>query len=143
MQTFEEIANLFKEQSQDISSTQTSKRKILLIDDNREIQNSFFEILKSEYDLISCYNWKDVEDKITQDIDLIILDIKMSDYDGITIFNRVKQKLPNSKIIFNSAYPGDDKEAKKIENLNHNGYLTKGNYSITELKNIIKEILVA
>lgn len=143
MQTFEEIANLFKEQSQDISSAKSSRRKILLIDDNRDIQNSFLEILKSEYDLISCYNWKDVEDKITQDIDLIILDIKMSDYDGITIFNRVKQKLPNSKIIFNSAYPGDDNEAKKIENLNHNGYLTKGNYSIAKLKKIIKEILVS
>jgi len=143
MQTFKEIANLFKEQSQDISSAKTSRRKILLIDDNRDIQNSFLEILKSEYDLISCYNWKDVEDKITQDIDLIILDIKMSDFDGITIFNRIKQKLPNSKIIFNSAYPGDDNEAKKIENLNHNGYLTKGNYTIVELKKFIKEILVS
>lgn len=141
MQTFKEINDLFKKESQGKSTTVDQRKKILLVDDNRDIQNSLIEILKSEYQLICCYNWEEVENRISSEIDLIILDIKMSGYDGFTIFNRIKEKHPNSKIIFNSAYAGDDEATKKIEDLPHNGYLTKGSYSIQDLKTKLKQVI--
>ncbi|MBP7282095.1 MAG: response regulator [Leptospiraceae bacterium] len=140
MQAFQEINALFKVESL-VPTTAQSGKKILIIDDNRDIQNSLVEILKSDYELISCYTWSDVEKNFSPDIDLALLDIKMPDFDGITIFSRLKEKMPNCKIIFNSAYPGDDIEAKKIERLAHNGYLTKGNYNIVELREYIKKAM--
>ena len=109
---------------------------------------AFINILEDHYNLIPCLSYKEAKDKldatiqadasVQKDLPVILLDIKMADMDGINVFHLLKERHPNLKIIFHSAYPGTDKHAAEVEKLPHAGYLTKGEYNITELINIIQ-----
>ena len=57
----------------------------------------------------------------------------MASKDGLEVFELLKDEHADLPIIFHSAYPGSGEKAGALERLNHNGYLTKGEYDLSEL----------
>ncbi|MCB1179561.1 MAG: response regulator [Leptospiraceae bacterium] len=127
---FNEILNSVKE-SENISLE--NKKNILIIDDNNDVVNSLSIVLNGTYNLILCKSFEEVKSKFNPDIKVCLLDIKMANLNGIDLFPLLKTNYPNLNIIFHSAYPGNESLVERINSLPHSGYLTKGDYNITEL----------
>ena len=118
---------------------QNEKKPLLIIDDNPEVIEALSVVLNKDYKLLICYSYEEVLQKMNSEIKVVLLDIKMAYKDGIEIFSLLKNQYPNLKIIFHSAYAGNNEQAKLAESLPHSGYLTKGNYDIVELLQTIKQ----
>jgi DNA-binding NtrC family response regulator len=108
----------------------SNKKPLLIIDDNQDVIDALTVILKREYELLVFKSYEETIEKDFSNINVALLDIKIAYQDGIEIFSLLKTKYPQMKIIFHSAYPGNNENAKRAESLPHDGYLTKGNYGI-------------
>ena len=92
---------LFKDfDVQAINSKQdTSKKLVLLIDDNLDILNFLNKALSQEYNIICAQNGEEGIDKATENIpDLIISDIMMPVKNGIDLCHHLKNKKETSHI---------------------------------------------
>ena len=105
----------------------------MIIDDDLDISEALTALLQTRYRLISCRSFEEAQKKLTPDIKLVLLDIKMASKDGIEVFKLLKEEHADLPIIFHSAYPGSSERAAAVEQLPHNGYLTKGEYDLSEL----------
>ncbi|MBK7055043.1 MAG: response regulator [Leptospiraceae bacterium] len=117
----------------------SNKKPLLIIDDNQDVIDALTVILKREYELLVFKSYEETIEKKFSNINVALLDIKIAYQDGIEIFSLLKTKYPQMKIIFHSAYPGNNENAKRAESLPHDGYLTKGNYGIMELLDTIRK----
>ena len=52
--------------------------------------------------------------------------VKLPRTDGIELYHRLKEKQPDVPIIFYSAYPGNEKVARKCLELNPYAFIEKG-----------------
>lgn len=79
---------------------------ILIVDDEKKICNILSEILKDEgYAIALSYNGTEAERIIEKkDIDLVLLDLKLPDIDGITLLKKFKKMKPNVSIVMISAF---------------------------------------
>ena len=116
----------------DVSEPPESKKALLLIDDNPEVIDALNTVLKRDYRLWSYYCFEDAK-AMAAKAEVVLLDIKMANKDGITVFSLLKQLNPKIRIIFHSAYAGDNQHADMAARFPHDGYLTKGEYSVSEL----------
>jgi CheY-like chemotaxis protein len=98
-------------------------------------------VLEDHYIVIPCLTFAEVGKKMTSEIRVVILDIKMATKDGIEVFQLLKQENETLPIIFHSAYPGGEDKAQQAKDLPHDGYLTKGEYTTVELFEMIQEIV--
>lgn len=134
MESFRKLLeSISPEQDPEAEVSLSSKKSLLIVDDNPDVIASLSVILNKKYELILCSNFEEIQKKINPDIKVALLDIKMANKDGIEVFSFLKSQNPDIKIIFHSAYPGSEEIGKKAHSLPHFGYLTKGAYSITEL----------
>ncbi len=83
-----------------------NKFKILIIDDEAKICELLKEILDAEgYETDTALNGADGFEKIKKDnIDLILLDIKLPDIDGITLLKKIKKNFSDVSVIMISAF---------------------------------------
>lgn len=75
--------------------------KVLIIDDEKNICLSLTQILQDEgYEVQSCYSGKDglilLED---YDPEVILLDVKLPDLNGIEVLSRIKKSLPATPVV--------------------------------------------
>ncbi len=84
-----------------------SKRKILVIDDNNIFCESVYDILHDELTDVLTANTGKEGLKICQDekIDIVILDQKLPDTEGVSICPSILEQNDQTKIIFVTAYP--------------------------------------
>jgi len=67
------------------------KRKILMVDDDPSVLKSLSEILKENYQLVFAENAKECFGIIkTQNVDLVILDLKLPDQSGLDVLKEIK-----------------------------------------------------
>lgn len=107
--------------------------KVLLVEDDRSIAGALAQALKSEYDIDVASNGKTALDKAgTELYDLIILDLNLPDFHGLTICQQLRQRGLAASILILS---GETKVLTKISLLDSgaNDYLTKP-FSLGELK---------
>jgi len=93
-----------------------NKNKILIIDDDIEICRSFSEWLKDKKYLTE-FVTKGTEglEKIKQeDYDVIILDIKMPDIDGIEVLRQAKEIVPDIPIIILTGYASTESAVEAV-----------------------------
>lgn len=114
---------------------------VMIVDDNLEIIAALKTLLREDFRIVSCVNSGEVEKSLTADVKVVLLDIKMAGNDGVEIFGLLKKTRPDLKIIFHTAYPGSAGKAAEVQRLNHNGYLTKGNYNLTHLLNVLRRVM--
>jgi CheY-like chemotaxis protein len=117
------------------------KESVLIVDDNIEVIEALRQILEDHYHVVACRSYAEVDLCRTDDIRVVLLDVKMAPRDGVAIFSLLRQRSKKVRIIFNTAYPGESIIASKLRELDSDGYLTKGEYSTEELKEAIERAM--
>ena len=82
-------------------------KKVLIIDDEQRISDIYLRLLASAGLSVRCANNAQLATSILvrEEIDLVLLDIKMPVIDGKTMFEIIEEYDPNIKIIVSSVYP--------------------------------------
>lgn len=102
---------------------------LLIVDDDENVIKSLEFIFRDKYRVFSCYSGREALIKFKQyetSIDAVLLDIKMDDRDGISVFEDIKKINPSLPVIFNTAYPGEYKPLDLLQTLHPFGYIIKG-----------------
>lgn len=117
--------------------------KIAIADDQELIRESLKIILSTNHDFEVCFlasNGDEVLKNIeTQIPDVILMDIRMPQMDGVTCTKIVKQKYPNVKIIVLTTFD-DDEYIYGALKYGASGYLLKG-LSLEDLSNAIYTVV--
>lgn len=103
------------------------KEKILLVDNEHDIVEFLQYNLEQEgFDVIPAYDGGEALEKLSENPDLIILDIMMPRLDGFEVFRRIraKEEFNNTPIIFLTAKSGEVDEIKGLE-LGASDYIQK------------------
>lgn len=115
-----------------------SKYKILLVDDDYLNYLYYSEIIPTDsYEIQYVNNGKDAIKICKQDdkIDLVLMDIKMPGFDGITAIEKIRVFNSEIPIIIQSAYISE-RELKKLTSLGFVDYV----YKPVREKDLLKKI---
>ncbi len=116
------------------------KRRILLIDDDKELSAEMVEFLTAEgYQVEVAFDGLEGEKLINKmPFDIILLDLKMPNLNGTDLLKRLRRVNLKSKIILISGKPFLEKEIKKLGFLPMvSGFISKP-YDVKRLLNTIK-----
>jgi len=93
------------------------EHNILIVDDNKDFADVFCDILRvNNYKAESCYGGQQAIEKIKKsDFDLMFLDIRMPDMDGIQTLKEVMKIKPEVSVIMMTGYSMDELVHKAIE----------------------------
>jgi two-component system, response regulator, stage 0 sporulation protein F len=113
-----------------------SMAKILIVDDEEHIRFLYSEELtESGYEVITAESGYMLLERIDEEIpDLVILDIKMVDYNGLDLLQDIRNKFSDLPVILCTAYDTFKEDMKSIA---ADFYVIKS-FDLTELKNKIK-----
>ena len=115
------------------------KHKILIVDDEEVILMLYKEELEEEgYDVITTSDGYKLLEKIDEEKpDLVLLDIKMAEYNGLDLLQDIRKTFYNIPVILCSAYSSFKGDLKSIA---ADYYVVKSS-DLTELKQKIKMAL--
>jgi DNA-binding response OmpR family regulator len=115
------------------------KHKILIVDDEEVILMLYKEELEEEgYDVITANDGYKLLEKIDREQpDLVLLDIKMAEYNGLDLLQDIRKTFYNIPVILCSAYSSFKGDLKSIA---ADYYVVKSS-DLTELKQKIKMAL--
>ncbi|MTG98192.1 response regulator [Myroides sp. BIT-d1] len=115
--------------------------KVLIIEDEKELQRTIQESLQKEMYVIEVANtYKDALHKISSfDYDCILLDIMLPDGNGIDLLKEIKEIERSDSVIIVSAKDSIDDKVSGLE-LGADDYLTKP-FHLSELHARIKSVL--
>lgn len=114
-------------------------RKILIVDDEEHIRFLYSEELTDEgYEVITADSGYQLLEKIEKEKpDLVVLDIKMVDYNGLDLLQDIRNKFYDLPVILCTAYDTFKEDMKSIA-ADH--YVIKS-FDLTELKSRIAAAL--
>jgi CheY-like chemotaxis protein len=114
-------------------------KKILVADDEMAIRLLYSEELKEEgYEVYTAANGREALDIVDQvPLDLVILDIKMPEIDGIEALRQIKEKKPDLPVLLSTAY-GEYKQ--DFATWASDEYLVKSS-DLDDLKTTVKRYL--
>ncbi len=102
---FSKFSELSKgNESKDAASFGVAKPKILVIDDDPTILRAMEFTLQDKYAVHVCDNGTLGVSLVDEEVQVIILDIKMPEKDGFQIYEEIKSLHPLKPIIFYSAF---------------------------------------
>jgi len=103
-----------------------TKAKILIVDDEEVVRLSYTRILSgTNCNVKAVSTWTQVAQLMQEDpFDVVLLDLRMPEMDGITVLRALKQRWPESKVIIITGYPTLE-SAKEAVALGAYDYLTK------------------
>ena len=115
--------------------------KILVVDDEEHIRLLYSEELsEAGYEVITAADGFKLTERIDKEKpDLIILDIKMVDYNGLDLLQEIRNRFYNLPVILCTAY---DTFKEDIKSIAADFYVIKS-FDLTELKNKIAKALEA
>ncbi len=115
--------------------------KILIVDDEKDIQWMLFNFLREEkYEPITAINAEEAFKAVKKvSPDLMLLDLKLPDMDGVEVLNRVKEINKNLPVIIITAY-GDIGSAVRAMKSGAVDYITKP-FDNDDLIQLIKKTL--
>jgi DNA-binding response OmpR family regulator len=115
--------------------------KILVVDDEEHIRMLYEEALREEgYEVATAASGKNILELIEKEKpDLIILDIKMADCNGLDVLQEIRNNYYNLPVILSTAY---ETYKSDIKSMAADAYVVKS-FDLTELKNKIKQCLEA
>jgi len=113
--------------------------KILIVDDEEHIRTLYKEeLLREGYQVSTSATGRNILELIEKERpDLIILDIKMSDCNGLDILQIIRNKYYNMPVILSTAY---EIYKNDIKSMAADFYVVKS-FDLTELKKRIKRAL--
>ncbi len=103
-----------------------AKARILIVDDEEVVRRSFARILgTTDCQVKAVSSWTEVAQAMQDDpFDVVLLDLRMPDVDGMTVLRGLKQRWPSSEVIIITGYPSID-TAKEAVALGAYDYLAK------------------
>ncbi len=115
--------------------------KILIVDDEEHIRFLYFvELSESGYEVFTAESGYKLLEKIEKEKpDLVVLDIKMIDYNGLDLLQDIRNKFYDLPVILCTAYDTFKEDMKSIA---ADFYVIKS-FDLTELKNKISMALEA
>lgn len=115
--------------------------KILVVDDEEHIRLLYSEELSEEgYDVITAESGYKLLERIEQEKpDLVVLDIKMVDYNGLDLLQDIRNQFFDLPVILSTAY---DTFKEDIKSIAADYYVVKS-FDLTELKKKIAMALEA
>jgi DNA-binding NtrC family response regulator len=113
--------------------------KILIVDDEEHIRMLYQVELEDEgYEVITAADGNRLIEKIEEERpDLVVLDIKMSGYNGLDLLQEIRNRFYNLPVILCSAY---DTYKRDIKSIAADSYVVKSS-DLTKLKNTIRRAL--
>jgi two-component system response regulator (stage 0 sporulation protein F) len=113
--------------------------KIMIVDDEEHIRFLYSEELADEgYEVVTQDSGNQLMERIEEENpDLIVLDIKMVDYNGLDLLQDIRNKYYDMPVILCTAYDTFKEDMKSIA---ADFYVIKS-FDLTELKNKIKMAL--
>lgn len=95
----------------------TKEHIILVVDDNKDFADVFCDILRTNnYEAESCYGGAQAVEKIKRgNFDIVFLDIRMPEMDGIETLKEVKKLKPDTMVIMMTGYSVDELVHKALE----------------------------
>ena len=101
----QQVPKISKEKSSDKSFFQ-SNAKILIVEDDEYNAEYLLEILSdTDFDILhTCYGRKAIEICAEQAIDMVLMDIRLSDLNGYEVTSQIKSRNPEIKVIAQTAY---------------------------------------
>ncbi|HWI82679.1 response regulator [Ramlibacter sp.] len=104
----------------------TPQARILIVDDEEVVRLSFMRILAdTRYKVKAAASWTQVTQAMQEEpADVVLLDLRMPEMDGITVLKALKQQWPDSEVIVITGYPTLE-TAKQAVTLGAYDYLTK------------------
>jgi putative nucleotidyltransferase with HDIG domain len=115
----------------------SDKARVLIVDDELGPRESFRMILGGKYDLDILESGLEAVRRIErQEPDIVLLDIKMPEIDGIEVLSRIKANHPHVEVAMITAYATLD-TAKRAIDLGAMGYLTKP-FSREEVEELVE-----
>ena len=116
------------------------KATILVVDDERGVRESFKMVLKDGYQVLLAETGKEAMDIFAKNqVDLILLDIRLPDTDGLELLGRLKAMEPNTEIIMVTAVKEIEAAVKAIK-LGAYEYIIKP-FSVADILNLINRAL--
>lgn len=114
-------------------------KKILVVDDEAHIRTLYTEELAEEgYEVLTAEGGLNLLECIeTEKPDLVVLDIKMEDYNGLDLLQDIRNKYYDLPVILCSAY---DTFKDDIKSIAADHYVIKS-FDLSELKTKIGELL--
>ena len=103
-----------------------AKRKILIVDDDRQILEMLSELLEEEgYSPESAIDGEQALNKLeNENYHLVISDVRMPGIDGFEVLKQVKEKYKNTKVLLMTGYT-DDYDISDALILGADDYITK------------------
>jgi len=94
-----------------------SARKVLVVDDEAVVVNSIRKILtRKGFVIQEAFSCKDALAQVfAQDYDLVLLDMKMSDGNGLDVLQRIKAKRPDLRVVIVTGYASIDTAVEAIQ----------------------------
>lgn len=112
--------------------------KIMIVEDDRTIHFGLKQhLLKSDKEVVSAYTVSEAVQKISDDIDLYILDVTLPDGTGLDLVKIIRQN-SDTPVIFLSAHD-DDQTINSGFDLGGDDYITKP-FKTNDLDNRIRSI---
>jgi len=104
----------------------TTQAKILIVDDEEVVRLSYMRILAtSNCEVKAAWTWVQVAQAMRHEpFDVVLLDLRMPDMDGMKVLRALKQSWPESEVIIITGYPTLE-SAKEAVSLGAYDYLTK------------------
>ena len=114
--------------------------KVLVVDDDIMFCNAMkYHLLQREYNVDICISHDELQNKDIEEFDLILLDMRLKDAEGLDILQSILEVNPAKKIIIVSSYL-DDKSILKINELGAYKWIHKSSRLFEELDLIMKQI---
>ena len=94
-----------------------TKPRILVVDDNKDFADVFCDILRAnKYKAESCYGGRQALEMVQKTpFDIMFLDIRMPEMDGIKTLTEIKKVRPDTVVFMMTGYSVDDDVNKAIE----------------------------
>ena len=117
------------------------QQTLMIVDDNPRIIDALGAVLRDKYSIVACASAAEVELRYSDEVKVVLLDIKMAPEDGTVIFARLRKKSAQLPIIFHTAYPGNSEALDRLRELDADGMLMKGDYTLAQLEALLDQVL--
>ncbi|MCX7705595.1 MAG: sigma-54 dependent transcriptional regulator [bacterium] len=114
-------------------------KRILVIDDEKSVQESLKIVLSGDYKVITAFSGKDgMELLLNDDINMVFLDILLPDMDGLNILQEIKKINPDIPVVMLTAVSKISTAVEAMK-LGAHDYLTKP-FDVEEIRIIVRKI---
>jgi len=122
---------------------ENTQPQILLVEDDPALQNSIIEILESQnhFVAIAKTGHEAIEKTQKKFFNIVLLDIKLPDMDGIDVLSEIHKLNPEMKKMIITGYPSIDNSIKAL-NLGADAYLikpVKPNLLLSKINELLKK----